>query len=418
MTVGRVVRLAALALLGGCAKGDAGKGPYAAEVAEAMPKIEQITGLRFKRAPTVKEVSRDELRAYIEQDFREHEGATLPQEQRVLRLFGLVPDTLDLQKFLLAFYLEQVVGYYVPKDKSLQMVKGAAAVAGGRAAVAGAVTHELVHALQDQYMNLDSIQSLSGDGDRELAVHGVLEGQAEFVRLRATGGTLLPWEQMRDQFRQNAASMPVFNAAPPYFQELLLFPYISGADFVRRAYDRHPGASLYGADAPASTEQVLHDDRYFDKRDAPTTVTLPAPAGGTVVYQNTFGEFGTRLLIFEHTHDDAQAVRAAEGWDGDRFALLRTAKGDALVWVIVWDRDADASEFADAMDRAIDRRFATNITHLTKYSARAGGVLYKAPGRDLRVWSGTIAGRPATLYVDVPADEDTNVIDVGKVMLR
>ena len=40
--------------------------------------------------------------------------------------------------------------------------------------------HELVHALQDQYVNLDSLEHLKGDDDRAAAAQAVIEGQATY----------------------------------------------------------------------------------------------------------------------------------------------------------------------------------------------------------------------------------------------
>ena len=44
-------------------------GPYASEVADAMPRIERAVGLKFKRPPRVEARSRAEVRAFLEQQF-------------------------------------------------------------------------------------------------------------------------------------------------------------------------------------------------------------------------------------------------------------------------------------------------------------------------------------------------------------
>ena len=53
----RVTAFIAAAVLvsvaGACRKNPAGDGPYAQEVADAVPRIEQATGLKFKRPPTL-----------------------------------------------------------------------------------------------------------------------------------------------------------------------------------------------------------------------------------------------------------------------------------------------------------------------------------------------------------------------------
>ncbi len=52
---------------------------------------------------------------------------------------------------MLTLLAEQVIGYYDPKVKVLYVVQGA-----GEENVVLTISHELVHALQDQYFNLDS----------------------------------------------------------------------------------------------------------------------------------------------------------------------------------------------------------------------------------------------------------------------
>ena len=46
-------------------------------------------------------------------------------EETAYKLFGMLPDSMDLRKFLLAVLNEQVVGYYDPATKVLYVVEGA-----------------------------------------------------------------------------------------------------------------------------------------------------------------------------------------------------------------------------------------------------------------------------------------------------
>src|SRR5690606_21489386 len=79
-------------------------------------------------------------------------------------LLGLIPDTLDLRALLLDLYTEQIVGYYDPETKTLYAVEGVQ-----REALRPVLAHELVHALQDQHANLDSLISRERGNDRQVA---------------------------------------------------------------------------------------------------------------------------------------------------------------------------------------------------------------------------------------------------------
>jgi hypothetical protein len=414
-----------LGLLGACSRdkgvsaqtsATANAGPYATQVGEAVPRIEKAIGLKFKTPPTVERRSKDEVRSFLMQKFNESmPTAEISGIERTYRRFGLVSDTLQLRPFMLELLTEQVVGYYDPATKVLYVVDGA-----DPTMVNVTVTHELVHALQDQYLNLDSIQKITGDNDRQTAAQAVIEGQATFEQVQAMLGTndlaaKLPggWDRVRDMIREGQSGMPVFSAAPMIIQETLIFPYLSGAEFMRHFEEMRPGKVPF-AEMPLSTEQILHTAAYFDSPDPPTVVTLPELTGGArSVYSNNLGEFETRLFLFQHLQDQNGAIRGAAGWDGDRFVLYDTKGGDGITWVTVWDTRVDAGEFFDLLDTLILKRFrnakprtATSVEHT-----------YDVAGRTMQLTTTEVAGRPVVMYVDVPAGAPTDAIDLNKVTL-
>ena len=94
------------------------------------------------------------------------------------RLFGLLPDTLALRTLLLDLYAEQVAGYYDPDSATLFGVAGA-----DRAQLRLVLAHEMVHALQGQYLPLDSILKSTANNDRLTAAQSILEGQATLASI-------------------------------------------------------------------------------------------------------------------------------------------------------------------------------------------------------------------------------------------
>ncbi|MGH7621378.1 MAG: hypothetical protein ACREMU_03475, partial [Gemmatimonadaceae bacterium] len=97
--LGRCARLALLSLLiAACGHRDSAvaQGPYAREVADAIPKIEKATGLRYKRAPVVQRKTKDQVRQFLLKQFEdERSQEDLGAQQILLRRLGLVPDTFD-----------------------------------------------------------------------------------------------------------------------------------------------------------------------------------------------------------------------------------------------------------------------------------------------------------------------------------
>ena len=409
-----VVVIAVVAALYFGSRRNYGDGPYAKEVAEAIPRIEEGTGLKFKRPPKVEVRTKEQVREFLLKKFNDDTPADeLKGEETAYKLFGLLPDSLDLRKFLLAVLTEQVIGYYDPATKVLYVVNGT-----DEKTVGITVTHELVHALQDQYVSLDSIQKATSDNDRLTSAQAVIEGQAQFEQLATMGGGANSLalrvggrEQLRDMIRESMSSMPVMATAPMMIQESLLFPYLSGADFVQRFKEKKGKANPL-TNIPRSTEQILHTDAYFGATpDEPTGITLPAPRGATKVYENDIGEFGTRLFLYQHLKDEQTAARGAMGWDGDRYMIVKTAAGKGIIWVTAWDSTVEAAEFSDVMVRATTKR-----TGMAERSEPGGGATIRPKGRTITIFPRIIAGRAVIVYTDLP-DGTSGVIDPTQIKL-
>jgi hypothetical protein len=412
---------AAVVLAGACrsrADSVAYDGPFAEEVRDAIPKVERAAGLRFKRTPRLEERSQAEVRAFLEAQFQEQTAARdIDGQVAAYKRFGLFADTLDVTQLLLDLLTEQIVGFYDPDTDVLYIVEGARPEM--RETI---IQHELVHALQDQYVDLDSIQQLRGDNDRSTAVQAVIEGQATYEQLQAMLGpgdlaARLPggWDRVRQTIRDQSESMPLYATAPLVLRETLVFPYLSGAEFVRRV-KLADSTAIPRIRMPISTEQVLHEEAWGDSVDVPVVVELPPPSIGEAMYDNNLGEFETRLLLFQWSREQAPAIRAAAGWDGDRYVLFRTpGGGEGLAWVTVWDDAVNAGEFLNVADQALARRYRD----LRREEISTQEFRYTGGDRAMRLTAVEIQGRPAVLFVDMPRGERTDgVLDASAVRLR
>ena len=198
-----------------------------------MPGVAKAAGLQFKSTPKSAIRSRDQIRAYLVAKLdRDLPAARLEGITDTYRLLGMIPDTLELRQLFLALYTEQIAGFYDPDSTTLFAVKGA-----DPAQLRLVLAHELVHALQHEYVPLDSILHDVTDGDRQAAAQAVMEGQATLVSLVA----MLPgmniqtddafWDSFRDQLARQQFGQSVFASAPMAIREALVFPYVEGASF-------------------------------------------------------------------------------------------------------------------------------------------------------------------------------------------
>jgi hypothetical protein len=400
----------ALALAACSEKPKAGTGPYADKVAEDVPKIEQALGVKFKTPPKLEIRDRAQVRQFVLAKL--NEPAVVKQvaaEESVYKLLGMIPDTMHLADAFVRVLSEQIMGFYDPKTKVLYVVKDAPDEYMGIT-----IMHELVHALQDQYANLDSLESIVDDDDRAAAAQAVVEGQAMYEQIYIMAGASgniaaqMPggWESIRSTIRETQAAQPAFSSSPMVIKETLLFPYINGADFVRRFKAHEPG-KLPFEKLPISTEQVMHDSAYFGKTpDVPSEIVLPKIPG--TIATNDLGEFGTRLFVYQHTNDQDRSIRASNGWDGDRYALVKTPAGDALVWASVWDTPNDGAEFMSAIDAVMAGRY--NVRPRVTGEHRH----FETAKRTIDVDVREVGGRPVVLYVDAPAGAP-NLIDFSQV---
>jgi len=329
--------------------------------AEALlPDVARLSGLEVRERVRLARESATQVRAYVATQLeRDLPPAELAGMATSYALLGLMPDTLDLRSLLIELYTEQIVGYYDPDRRLLLVVEGV-----GRDEFRPILAHELVHALQDQHTNLDSLIARERGNDRQMAAQAALEGHAMLVMLALQAeermGTAVdplnlpnPGPELRAGLESQTAEFPVFGRAPRVIREALLFPYTAGAEFVRALW-RHSGGRpppLNGL-LPQSTEQVLDPvGRFLTRRDEPVILRFdPSEEAG---YENTLGRFETGLFLAEHLGAGADTL--ARGWGGDRYRLIRTEAGDALIWFSVWDDDRAARGFADAVRSIVGR---------------------------------------------------------------
>jgi hypothetical protein len=341
----RIAVLLLTACLAGACRGERpeARDDLASLVDSLKPSVERAAGIPFRAPLKAATRTREQLRVYlmerIDEDFTPER---LRGTELSYRLLGLLPDSLELEDFLVELLTEQVAGFYDPRTSTLYGMEGQE-----RSALSLILAHEMVHALQHQYLPLDSILEPSDDDDRQLAAHSILEGQATLASIKAflPAGVSVPpeiWQQTRDQLASAQASSPRFASAPLVIREQLLFPYLEGADFMMWWEQSQWQDTLpYGPRLPQSTEQVLQPSHYAN--DPPRSVRFDS--SDAALFENTMGDLGLRILAASLNGGGEIAAALNIGWGGDRFRVYDVAPAGALVWYIVWDNAAAATRF-------------------------------------------------------------------------
>ena len=352
--------------------GAQGNQPQASELLkladETLADVSRLRELPVK-APIAKGIStRPQIEAYLLKRIQEEYPAEeLRIEQKALAKLGLIPPELDLLQALLQLLTEQVAGFYDPKTGKLYVADWVPTEV-----QRPVLAHELTHALQDQHFGLEKfLKRIPGNDDASLARNSLIEGEGLAIMMDVV---LEPFGQdflmipdivaaNRAQLQATSEQYRAFREAPRYLREILMFPYTHGANFLQYFRKRHSWSAvsrLY-SDLPQSSEQVLHPEKYLDRRDDPSPPTEPAllklHGSWKPIYRNVLGEFVLSLLLQEFL-DETTADQGARGWDGDSIVLMENRDGElALVLRSVWDSERDAREFFEAYGRVLERKY-------------------------------------------------------------
>jgi len=362
------------------------------KVEEILPRVERYAALKARQGPAVSRANQETLEAYLlERLESEFPGDSLDNLALAYELFGLIPDTIDVRQLLVDLMLEQAVGYYDPARDVLFIRDDAPAEL-----LDAVVAHELVHALQDQVADLDSLVHSVTRNDARSAIQAAIEGQATVAMFAYQLG--MPADELPELGPEMGAAMadpemfPRLAAAPAIVRDPLLFAYLGGARYVQRLWRQQPAMPApLGEWLPESTEQLLHTEKLLDRRDSPTPVSVAEPTGGwRLKYAGDLGELETRIYFEQHLGGGALAAGAAAGWDGDAYAVLIREDEVALAWYTVWDSEGDAEEFVDAYGAAF----------LARFGGSGGEGHLIGEGREARIERGTRDGIPVVRVVE------------------
>jgi hypothetical protein len=381
-----VVLLALSAVTG--ADGGGSPAERIAPVTVIAHRVETLRHLRYRTIPQARAASPAEARRDGLADFdRSYPIARRHADEEMLAMLGLVPAGLSLRDVAASLYSQGVAGYYDPRSKKLRTVSGPAT--GTRVLAETTLAHELDHALEDQHFGLlGAADRLDADSDAALAHLSLVEGSAttlmeQYVRRyftteEALAGTL-------------ASVFADTGQMPPFLEAQTVFPYTGGMRFVQDLLDRGGGSWALVDTAeklrpPASTEQVMHPDRYI-LADQPKPVRLALGSalgpGWTRAAAGTWGELQTREMLAAAGGGGAEA--AAAGWGGDRWELwgAGASRARALVMRWRWDTPRDEREFAGRLGAWVrdGRRPAGEVAAVVDRGGRV--TLALAPDRAL-----------------------------------
>ncbi len=376
---------------------------------ETLAQVARITGLTPKRPIARSLKSREEIRAYIIAQLHEDlPPDKMRADQVAMETFGLIPKGFPLEKFTVDLLTEQVAALYDPKKKEFYIADWIP-VELQRTVMA----HELTHALQDQYFDLDKwLKEVRTNDDALLARTAVAEGSATAVMLEylleGQGKEVRDLPEAQELVRAGMLGQlepdTVFGQAPRYLREVLIFPYLDGVSFTQRFLARHGWKTFDTVfkNPPASSQEILHPEKYFDGAH-PEVVSLPdltklMPPGWKRLDENIAGEFTTAAILKEFL-DEKRATNSARAWNGDRYQVFENSAAGRVMVVFRtrWATPSAARQFLVDYIHLLPKKYRklqTTSSTPNRFVARPGAsgkegrVLVRTRGRDVLVVEG------------------------------
>jgi hypothetical protein len=317
-------------------------------------QVETARGHPYVTPPHAEAISDQEMDRRLAESF----AAYYPKRQFdrrsvAWRTIGVIGPQDDLYRAYETFFQGQVVGFYDPETGELVYLGAGELGFGERFTLA----HELTHALDDQIFDLTRLDDLTARcrDERAEAALGLVEGSAQYFAAVAVaqGGVDLAdlLATLADSLRTSQAPAGV----PPFVDALQVFPYLDGELFVADLAASGGTAAVDDAFRrfPASTEQVIHPERF--PRDRPRPVSIPDLTGDLGsrwgdLDAMTIGEEWLRAMLTLRL-DTGDADAAAAGWDGGGYRAFSDGRHAVVALRTAWDSDEDADAFAEALRR-------------------------------------------------------------------
>lgn len=333
-------------------------------------EIESIRNLRVSKPVPVGVKSTKELNKYLSKTIeKEYPDSEIRKEKLLYQHFGIVEKSMDFKEALLNLYTQQIAGLYDDKSKEFFIIERTGQEnSDGETDIV--VSHELVHAIQDQNFNIDKYVRKNTNNDSISAKMAVIEGEATVVSMQYIftqsplfAGNVPDIESMMDNPLVKLLDTTSRNI-PGFFKEQLYFPYTKGSKFIQslhKHFDKDwSKMNILYKNPPVSTEQILHPEKYL-KNEKPENILMSKKILDNefkLVDSNSLGEFFMFNLFLEYLSENNSKI-ASEGWNGDKIQLYANKKDDTFVIMNTsWDTQKDSDEFFKYYKEIIKERFS------------------------------------------------------------
>ena len=357
---------------------DAQSDPRAKALCGQVPGIAatltEISGMKLRHAVPCDFITKEQVNEFLKKRIKETSSPDeVRAEELTLKKFGLIPQDFDLAKNEVDLLTEQAAAFYDYDKKKLFITDSTSSDS-----QTPVLAHELSHALADQNYNLARfIKQGRKSDDGSTARLAVMEGQAtwmmsEFLAHQA-GTSLKDSATLAATMSQIAAGdegndakgdgeFPVFDKEPLYLKLTLVFPYTKGMAFQQAVLTKDPqkGFGEVFLNAPLSTQQILHPEKYFDhlKPTEPALPVVQLPHQYKGLVGGALGELEQSILLEQYV-GKTRSANLAPHWRGCNFELLENKKIGrvVLLYATEWDSEQSAAAYFTAYREVMKKKW-------------------------------------------------------------
>ena len=336
-------------------------------------------------------------------DLTDEEIARLDASTVQLRALGLIGADVDLRTLSQQLVGGGTLAYYDSQAERI-VIKGEDLDAFTRSVV----VHELTHTWQDQYTDLDRIDTL--DDVRSATLRAVAEGDATVVEqayvAELSADDARAYDQAQEDIGRGAADD--LAGIPDVLQASFSSPYVIGPGFASVLAADGGNAAVDGAldDPPPADVDLVLPQRYLQGTQ-PLDVAPPAIGPGQeLVDQSEFGALSLLLTLAQRV-DPRRALEAVDGWAGDDSTTYRQ-DGRSCVAITVTGVDPAAT---DALAGAIGEWAAAGAPGDATVERSGADAVLRACDGPQTVVSTSDGGSIAVAYVGLRLTVFGQVID-------
>lgn len=301
-------------------------------ICEAAAFVQNVRQRPFKTFPEVELLESAAFNEALLEDYDEGRE-DIEHAELAFKALGMIEPEVDLFDEFRNVLSVNVVGFYDPENSRL-VVRGEDL----NLYVRSVLVHELVHAFDDQWFDLDRDYD---DDEQAYGFAAIAEGNATRVDQA--------WEAQlsdddRAQFERDRASsfsledLQRLQSFPRAIIELQTSPYTDGPNFLNAISATEADIDSLLTEPPVTSERILHPE--ISEQQDPQ-VTVDPPDRPNVVDDGKLGEVVIRQLF---------GAEPAAGWEGDSYVVWSQEGKACIAADILVETEQDLNELTAALE--------------------------------------------------------------------